>query len=156
MVMTLPPMGRVLAVDWGEARIGIAVSDPTRTLATPHTTLHEKDKAQQVMRVVTIARELEVVLVLVGIPRHLDGQSSATTVSAQKYAAKLATFVAPTPVVHVDERLSSVEAEEKLMATSRRPRQMQKGLVDRAAAAVLLQAWLDGPDNRSPSVPEPA
>ncbi|MFO0751046.1 MAG: Holliday junction resolvase RuvX [Myxococcota bacterium] len=156
MVVNLPPLGRVMAVDWGGARLGIAVSDPTRTLATPHSTLAEKDKGLQIRRVAALVTELEAVLVLVGIPRHLDGNASDTTVTAEKYATKLATVIAPIPVVRVDERLSTVEAEEKLAATSRRPSQKQKGLVDRAAAAVLLQAWLDAQPRPTSTTTAPA
>lgn len=137
--------GRVVAVDWGEARIGVAASDLTRTLASPHTTLHEKDKGQQIRRVAALIAELEATLVLVGIPRHLDGNASTSTITAEKFATKLAMVIAPIPLVRVDERLSSVEAMERLEArgTRQRVQKMEKGLVDRAAAAVMLQAWLD-------------
>lgn len=158
MVLNLPPLGRVMAVDWGEARIGIAISDPTRTLATPHSTLAEKDKGLQVRRVAALVAELEVVLVLVGVPRHLDGNASTTTVSAEKYAAKLAATISPIPLAQVDERLSSVEAEERLeagRAGRARAREIPKGLVDRAAAAVILQAWLDAQPSRIPGGSEP-
>jgi len=136
--------GRVVAIDWGEARIGVAVSDATRTLATPHTTLHEKDKGLQIRRVAALLSELEATVVLVGIPYHLDGNASASTITAEKFAAKLATVVG-IPIIRVDERLSSVAAEERLEQRGRtkaRPK-TDKGLVDRAAAAILLQAWLD-------------
>lgn len=152
--------GRVLAIDWGLARIGLAVSDPTRTLATPHQTLHEKDKGQQVKRVVALIGELEVTHVIVGLPLHADGNASESTRSALRYAEKLQTLV-PVQVELVDERLTSVLAEEYLAeagrlprgkpSTSKAQRERDRGLIDSAAAAVLLQQWLD----RQPRPAEP-
>ena len=133
--------GRVMAVDWGEARIGVALSDPTRTLATPLVTLSEKDKGLQIRKVAALAAEHEATLVLVGLPLHLDGRDSASTVTARKFAAKLALVIAPIPVELVDERLSSVEAAERLSETTRK--KVDRLALDRAAAAVLLQGWLD-------------
>lgn len=138
--MTLP--GRVLAIDWGEARIGLAVSDPTRTLATPHATLADKDMGRQVSRVVALVGELEITQVLVGLPLHMDGSATRTTVPAMKYAEKLARLVS-VPVTLVDERLTSIEAEARLTEAGRRPGRADKGRIDSAAAAVLLQRWLD-------------
>lgn len=137
-----PMPGRVMAIDWGEARIGVAVSDPTRTLATPHTTLYEKDKRAQVMRVVALAGELEVTQILVGLPLHMDDSATSTTRPAMKYAEKLATLV-QVPVSLVDERLTSLTAEARLAEAGRRAGRADKGRIDSAAAAVLLQGWLD-------------
>lgn len=135
--------GRVVAIDWGEARIGVAVSDPTRTLATPHVTLHEKDKGQQIKRTQALVAELEATLVLVGLPLHMDGNESPSSKSARKFAEKLAGLIQPIPVELVDERLSSVEASERLAA--RPTKKSERGDVDRAAAAVMLQRYLDEP-----------
>lgn len=145
-VPTSPMPGRVVAIDWGQARLGVAVSDPTRTLATPHTTLHEKDKGLQIRRTAALVAELEATLVLVGLPLHLDGRESESSATARRFAAKLATVVAPIPVALVDERLSSVEAAERL---AERPTKRRGDDVDRAAAAVMLQAWLDQPPSTS-------
>lgn len=135
-------LGRVLAIDWGEARIGLALSDATRTLATPHSTLHEKDKGQQVKRVVALVAELEVTAIIVGLPLHMDGSATSTTRPAMKYAEKLAGLVA-VPVSLVDERMSSITAEQRLTEAGRKPTRADKGRIDSAAAAVLLQEWLD-------------
>lgn len=149
--------GRVVAIDWGQARLGFAVSDPTRTLATPHTTLHEKDKGLQIRRAAALVHELEATLVLVGLPLHLDGQESESSVTARKFAAKLETVIAPIPVVLVDERLSSVEASERLAERPRRREgpasrvRAHDDAIDRAAAAVMLQAWLDQPVASGPA-----
>ena len=142
-----PMRGRVLAVDWGEARLGIALSDPTRTLATPLVTLHEKDKGQQTRRVHALVLEHEATLVLVGLLLHMDGRESPSSVIARKFAAKLELVLQPIPVVLVDERLSSVEATDRLAA---RGKKTERGDVDRAAAAVLLQGWLDDAASHTP------
>jgi putative Holliday junction resolvase len=147
--MGLP--GRVMAIDWGEARIGLALSDETRTLATPHATLHEKDKGRQVARVVALIAELEVSEVIVGLPLHMDGTDTTSTRPATKYAEKLAGLV-KVPVSLVDERLTSIAAEERLAEAGRRPGRADKGRLDSAAAAVLLQGWLDA---RKTGHPEP-
>lgn len=134
--------GRVMAVDWGEARIGVALSDPTRTLATPHVTIEDKDKRRQIERVAALVEATEATLVLVGLPLHVDGRETTTTKPATKFAEKLARYVT-VPVVMVDERWTSLEAEARLSEAGRRPGRADKGRVDSAAAAVLLQAWLD-------------
>ncbi len=141
-------LGRVLAIDWGEARIGLALSDTTRTLATPHSTLHEKDKGQQIKRVVALVSELEVTAIIVGLPLHMDGSATSTTRPAMKYAEKLAGLVS-VPVSLVDERMSSITAEQRLTEAGRKPTRADKGRIDSAAAAVLLQEWLDtrGPED---------
>ncbi|MBL8783715.1 MAG: Holliday junction resolvase RuvX [Deltaproteobacteria bacterium] len=139
--MNMP--GRVIAIDWGAARIGLAASDPTRTLATPRHTLYEKDKGQQTKKVAAFIVEEEATLVLVGLPLMLDGSDSETTRSARKFAEKLQTLI-PVQVVLVDERLSSVEAEELLAESGFRSKsKADKGRIDSAAAAVMLQRWLD-------------
>lgn len=149
-------LGRVLAIDWGMARLGLAISDPTRTLARPYGTLHDSDKRQQIEQILKILEAEEITHILVGLPLHLDGRDSASTLSARRYAEKLASLT-PIPVALVDERLSSVEAEEKLSSQGHRLDKLRevarqkknKGLVkdatsvDSAAASVLLQGWLD-------------
>jgi len=137
---TLP--GRVLAVDWGEARIGLAVSDPTRTLASPYATLAEKDKGLQIKRVVALVVQLEIREVIVGMPLQMDGGATVTTRPAMKYAEKLASLVG-VPVTLVDERLTSVTALARLGEAGWKSTREDKGRIDSAAAAVMLQDWLD-------------
>jgi len=139
---SLPMPGRVRAVDWGEARIGLAVSDPTRTLATPYATLAEKDKGLQIKLVVALIAQLEIAEIIVGMPLALDGNATSTTRPAMKYAEKLARLVS-VPVTLVDERLTSVTAEERLSEAGWRSTREDKGRIDSAAAAVMLQTWLD-------------
>ena len=133
-----------MSVDWGEARIGLALSDPTGTLASPLTTLHEKDKRAQIERVVEVAKTQEVERIIVGIPYTLDGQEGSMARWARKYAEKLER-VGGIEVVGVDERYTSVAADFALEAADGgRRRGRDKGDRDSAAAAILLQEYLDG------------
>lgn len=137
-----------MGIDFGEARIGVALSDPTRTLATPLTTVHEKDKGLQIRRVAALASEHEVAQIVVGIPYRLDGSVGDMAEMAEKFAAKLEATVG-LPVARWDERFSSVTAEDALRVADggrrkKRKGQHDKGRIDQAAAAVLLQEWLDG------------
>lgn len=140
--------GRILAIDWGLARIGLAVSDATRTLATPIPALHEKDKRAQIERVVALVATEEITRIIVGLPLHLDGAESPSSQAARKYAEKLANRVG-VPVELHDERFTSVEAESRLDESDelggRRSRQKRgdKGRIDSASAAILLQSVLD-------------
>jgi len=134
-----------MGIDFGEARIGVALSDPTRTLATPLTTLHEKDKGRQITRVLDLIREHDVSEVVVGLPYALDGTEGAIASMARKYAEKLAR-VGEIRVVLMDERFSSFEAEERLKATRKKGgKRRVKSDLDQAAAAVILQRYLDEP-----------
>jgi putative Holliday junction resolvase len=133
-----------MGIDFGEARIGIALSDPTGLIATPKLVLAEKDKGRQISRTVELIVEYEAQKVVVGIPYHLDGSESAMANIAEKFATKLEN-VSGVEVIRIDERLSSVEAERIMKMTRKKGR--KKGLkqeIDMVAAAVILQSYLDG------------
>ena len=135
---------RVMGIDFGEARIGVALSDPTGLIATPKLVLAEKDKGRQITRVVEMAQDYGVDKIVVGIPYHLDGAAGVMADTAEKFAAKLER-VSGLEVIRVDERLSSVEAERIMKMTRKKSR--KKGLkqdLDMVAAAVILQSYLDG------------
>ncbi len=136
---------RIMGIDFGEARIGIALSDPTGTLATPNTVLHEKDKGRQISRVVELITDYDVTKVVVGIPYQLDGSEGPMAQMAAKYAEKLGR-VSGVDVVAFDERLTSMQAERLLKAGGKKGKKRRiKDSIDMAAAAVILQAYLDSP-----------
>jgi putative Holliday junction resolvase len=130
--------GRVLALDLGTVRVGVAVSDPTATLASPLTTLRAGDRAG----VAELVGAEAVGLVLVGLPRNMDGSLGPAATAAQAEAAAL-TALLPVPVRLVDERLTTVSADRALRAQGRRA-PARRQVVDQTAATVLLQGWLDG------------
>jgi putative Holliday junction resolvase len=131
---------RVLALDLGTARVGVAVSDATATLASPLTTLGAGDRAG----VAALVEAEGAGLVLVGLPRNMDGSRGPAARAAEAEAEALAATLA-VPVLLVDERLTTVSADRALRAQGRRA-PARRRVVDQAAAAVLLQGWLDGAD----------
>jgi putative Holliday junction resolvase len=138
---------RVVAFDVGERRIGVAVSDPTFTLARPVGILQPKSLATDAVQLVVaeIARlgqeDDGVATVVVGLPRRLDGSATRMTARVSTFAAELGK-VMPIPVVLQDERLTSHEAESRLGATEKDWR-VRKRRLDAAAAAIILQDYLD-------------
>lgn len=137
--------GRVLGVDAGTVRIGVAISDPQRLVATPLETLpgvgdHGADTAAAAAGIINLARDHDCRTVVVGLPRALSGGSTASTAMAESLAGALRT--AGVEVQVWDERLSSTEAERLLIGAGRR-RKQRKQERDRVAATIILQGWLD-------------
>jgi putative holliday junction resolvase len=138
----LPLQGRLLAIDLGEVRIGLALSDPTQTIASPAETLHvprDQDGPTLDALVDAIARHGAAGVVL-GEPRRLDGRQSPGAARARRFAEEL-TARTELPVLLWDERFTTVEAERVLLEgdVSRRGR---KDVVDQLAASLLLQTVL--------------
>lgn len=131
----------VLALDVGEARIGVAVSDPTELLASPRGVIRRRSVAQAIEAVVRVVAEAGAELVVVGLPISLDGQLHDQARAVQAFGRKLARRL-PVPVVYWDERLSTVTATEALRAAGVRPDRIRER-VDAAAAAIILQDYLD-------------
>lgn len=137
--------GRVLALDLGEKRIGVAISDPLRQVARSLTILPRCSRAEDAAAIGRLIAEHTVTLVVVGLPTYLDGRDSAQTAWVRDYAAVLAAQIAIPLVLH-DETLTTAEARANLRARSgvgrrsgRRPAQP----VDAVAAAHILQRFLD-------------
>jgi putative Holliday junction resolvase len=141
-------VSRIAALDVGERRIGIAVSDATRTLARPvgvvETSGLDGDALERAASEVArlAAEEDGLVTLVVGLPRHLDGTPSAMTPRVEAFAERLRART-NLPVVLQDERLTSREAESRLAIREKDWRARKKRL-DAAAAAVILQEYLDG------------
>lgn len=141
-------MTRALGVDLGARRIGIAVSDPDGVLATPVTVLaRTPDRPRLYRSIADLAGEFEVEVVVVGLPLSLDGSDGPAATAARAEASALEQAL-DVPVVMHDERLTTVTANRLLAATGADGRARRK-VIDAAAAAVLLQAWLDGRANRA-------
>jgi putative pre-16S rRNA nuclease len=136
---------RVLAIDVGARRVGLAISDPTRTLARPLATLtvdprHALDTVAH--KIAQLAAEDDGVSeVVVGMPVHLDGSPSEQTTRVAAFVDGLRTRTA-IPIRTADERLTSREAESRLAVNERDWRKRKKAL-DAAAAAIFLQEYLD-------------
>jgi putative Holliday junction resolvase len=135
----------VVGIDLGERRIGVAVSDGTRTLASPWRTLERTgDSAVDRDAIAAVVEELAATRVVVGMPISLDGRWGRAARTAAAEARALAQALAPrgVPVETFDERLTTVTADRALAEAGRRgPARRRR--VDQAAAAVMLQGWLD-------------
>lgn len=128
-------MPRILAVDFGEKRIGLATSDPAGVLATPRRTLARKDDAAAIAEILSFCAEEEVEAILLGIPRSPGGKESSFAARVRSFAAKLARST-QLPIRFHEETLTSDEALRRL------PPGASKEAADRMAAAVLLEDYL--------------
>jgi putative Holliday junction resolvase len=145
--------GRILAVDVGARRVGLAISDASRTLARPLETITVSGAADAVERVArrieTLHKEEDgIATIVVGMPARLDGTPTPQTASVQAFIAALK-MRTPLPIATEDERLSSVEAESRL-ALREKDWRTRKQRLDAAAAAVFLQDYLDRTPNGEP------
>lgn len=133
---------RILALDVGDRRIGVALSDPLGMLASPLTTIERAtpDTAAAIDAVLALADEHAAAEILIGIPYLMSGRIGAQARVTLDFAEALANR-AHIPITHIDERLSSVQAERLLAQSGAYTR--DKGRTDAAAAAVILQAYLD-------------
>lgn len=141
---------RALGIDVGRRRIGVAISDATRTLARPLKTIDVASERDGVERIAAEARRLAaeddgLSTIVVGLPVRLDGSPNEQTARVTAFIAELSKSI-EVAVVAVDERLSSVDAESRLAVHTKDWRERKKKL-DAAAAAVILQDYLDGADN---------
>ncbi len=139
---------RVLALDVGEKRIGVAVSDPTGMLATPHGVIYRRSKAQDFAAVARLVTELGAERVVVGLPLSLSGDVGPQARRVMRYAQALARAL-PVPVELYDERYSTVTADELLAEGGRKRRRTP---IDAAAAAVILQEYLANIKSQMPNV----
>jgi putative Holliday junction resolvase len=142
---------RILAIDYGERRLGVALSDPTGTFASPLTTLVRRPgKRPPVQAILELCAQHAVAAIVVGLPLTLEGTDSDWTREVREFAARLQDR-AGLPVALVDERLSSVAAERAVRGIGlRRRAREERGRVDAGAAALILQAYLDQQQRRSP------
>ena len=137
-----PGRGRRIGIDVGSVRIGVAVSDPDGILATPVETIRRDRTNRHIRRLAGFVRDLDVVEVVVGLPRTLADRSGSSAQDAVALADALAARIAPTPVRLADERLTTVEAQRSLRAAGVRAKG-QRPVIDQAAAVGILQNWLD-------------
>jgi putative holliday junction resolvase len=137
-------LGRILAVDYGERRIGLAVSDPTATIAQPLETVHRRaGKRAPVQAIANIAAAHGVEHIVVGLPLTLAGDDSDWTREVREFGEKLGER-AGVGVTFADERLTSVLAERAVRSLGLKKREReQKERIDTAAAMIILQAHLD-------------
>ena len=132
---------KIMAVDLGQVRTGLAVSDPTEQLASPVGTITEKNTDKLLEKVAAAAREQGVQQLVVGLPRNMDGSRGESARRAETFAASLEKAAA-LPVVLWDERMTTVSAIGYLNQTDTRGKK-RKAVVDTVAATIILQDYLD-------------
>jgi putative Holliday junction resolvase len=136
-----PPFGRILALDVGKKRIGLAISDALGITAQGLPTFARTRIREDLSRLTELMREREVKLLLIGKPLHMSGQNSRQGEYTLEFGERLRRK-SGLPVVYWDERLTSVEAERVLRAGGATLEQRKKA-VDRLAAVLLLESYLD-------------
>jgi putative Holliday junction resolvase len=130
-----------LGLDVGRKRVGVAGCDGTGLIAVGLMTLVRSSFTQDVEQLRSLVQERQVQVLVVGLPYSMNGELGFQAKQVQKYARRLAQAL-ELPVEYVDERLTSFQAEEMLKAENRSPSR-HKALIDRKAAALILQQWLD-------------
>lgn len=135
------PLGRVAGIDYGRVRIGIAISDPDRTLASPYENYTRRGPVADARRFQQLVEEDRVVLFVVGLPVHLDGRESEISHEARQFGQWLA-GVTGVSVEFFDERFSTSEAHELLKDAAVKHKRRKRKL-DMLAAQVMLSAYLE-------------
>lgn len=132
---------RILALDHGTRRVGVAVSDELKMIATPLEYIAPEPFADFLARLKQILAEKEVELILIGLPRNMDGSYGPAVQNVREFIAALREAIT-TPIKTLDERLTTVQANRSLLQANVR-RDQRKEKVDKTAAAILLQSYLD-------------
>jgi putative Holliday junction resolvase len=143
---------RILAVDWGERRVGVAVSDPTGLIPRALPTLEVRSEDEAVAAVLEVAVREEATRIVVGLPLNLDGSHGRAAMAAERFARRLEARAAA-PVELWDERLTSAQALRTARETGEKLRG-HKGRVDARAAEHLLQSYLDTRGPRAGQAPK--
>ena len=130
-----------LGLDIGKKRIGVAGCDRTGLIATGLTTIERQSFNEDVAQIQRIVQEREVQILVAGLPYSMNGSLGFQAKQVQKFAQRLANAL-QLPLEYMDERLTSFEAEQLLQAENRSPSR-HKGLIDRKAASLILQQWLE-------------
>ena len=143
---SVEPLGRILALDVGQRRIGVAISDQGRTLARSLTVLHRRSKVEDFEALAQLIREQAAKAIVVGLPLSADGTEGPQARRIRRYATALSEALASRglalPMTFHDESLSTVAASELMIAGGRKRRHRRRR-IDAVAAAVILQDYLD-------------
>ncbi|MEM9399757.1 MAG: Holliday junction resolvase RuvX [Verrucomicrobiota bacterium] len=134
-------MSRYLALDYGEKRIGVAVTDPSRVLASPLEFIDGTSFNKGVAQIKKLIEVYEVSLIVIGIPRNMDGSYGPAADKVREFVARLKERIL-VPVKTMDERLTTVEASRRLQEAGKNTRK-QKTKIDSASAVIILQTYLD-------------
>ena len=133
-------MGRILGIDYGDSRIGLAMSDRLKIIASPFKTIRNVGNENCLQVFQSLIKEKDVETIVVGLPMGLKGQETAQTKKVREFVSLL--YALNLPIRLEDERLSSVSAEKSMIQQNIKTGH-NKGLIDQRAAAIILQQFLD-------------
>ena len=133
-------MGRILGIDYGDVRVGLALSDISKLIASPLKTVQNNNSEILISELKEIIVEKDVESIVVGIPIGMKGNDTNQTIKVKKFTRSLSSL--SLPIFMEDERLSSVEAKNSLLMENIKTG-YNKGLIDQRAAAIILQQFLD-------------
>lgn len=132
---------KIMAVDFGDARTGLAVCDRTEFLASPIGTIQERDFDMTICKTAAAAKEYDVKMVIVGHPKNMDGSCGSRAQKCEEFAKKLGDMI-PLPVKLWDERQTTISAHQFLNEVNVRG-QKRKEVVDEVAATIILESYLE-------------
>jgi putative pre-16S rRNA nuclease len=131
---------RWLGIDYGDKRIGLAISDETETFASPYRTLSADQNLLPELQHISERERIDGIVL--GLPKNMDGTLGPAAAKAQAFGKKLAVALPSTKIVFWDERLTTIEAQRALHAAGKNVKQSKK-IIDQVAAQILLQSYLD-------------
>ncbi len=132
---------RIVGLDIGTVRIGVAASDILKMIASPHSVIKRVNESEDVAKIAEIIKNLEAEKVVIGLPLKMDGSEGQSVQMAKDFGEKLSNVIS-VPIVYQDERLSTVSAEKVLIESGVR-REKRKEKIDSVAATFILQTYLD-------------
>ncbi len=130
-----------LGIDYGDARIGIAATDPVGIMAHPVETIHCQ-QTDPISRIGEIVKQRDIKTLVIGIPIRMNGEEGSAATKVRAFAEKLHTALPHLPIVYIDECLTTVIAQEKLHAAGKKAKQFRP-IIDQVAAVEILSTWLD-------------
>ena len=133
--------GKIMALDYGEVRIGIAMTDLLQTIASPFETYKRKDTEKDLNFLSELAKNNSVVKIVIGLPLNMDGSEGDRAKATREFGEKLKDRCG-LKIEYIDERLTSVEAEEILIESGMR-REKRKEVIDKIAASLILESYLN-------------
>ena len=133
-------MGRILGVDYGDSRIGLALSDPEKIIASPYKTVNNNNRPQLLDIFNTIIKEKNIEIIVLGLPISLRGNETTQTKKVRIFGQILEGF--RIPIIYQDERLSTISAQNSLIKENIKTGH-NKDKIDKRAAAIILQQYLD-------------
>ena len=137
-------MGRALGIDYGDKKVGLALSDRASLIASPYKTLQYVSENDLIKKIKKVVFEKDIKIFVVGLPLNMKGEDSSQTKKVRKFKKLLS--VLELPIVYEDERLSSISAKNSLVLQNVKTGH-NKAEIDRTAAAIILQQYLDKNSN---------